>query len=169
MRLPAWRWLLSLACLTLVYAFVLVSFHPWDLLAGVLLSAAVLWAFRAFLFGSEAGRAEGGPPRRMLAFVPFCLAVARDVAVDGWHVALIVLHLRPLEHPGIVAIPIGERTPTGVAVSSLVTGLTPGSFLVEVDYDRGVMLFHMLDASDPDSIRARLRRFYERYQRQVFP
>ncbi|MDQ3856309.1 MAG: Na+/H+ antiporter subunit E [Chloroflexota bacterium] len=169
MSLPASRWLLSIACLTLVYAFVLVSFHPWDLLVGALLSAAVLWTFRAFLFGGDAARARGGLLRRMLAFVPFCLAVARDVAIDGLHVALIVLHLHPLEHPGIVAIPIGERTPTGIAVSSLVTGLTPGSFLVDVDYDRGVMLFHMLDATDPDSIRARLQRFYERYQRHVFP
>ena len=31
------------------------------------------------------------------------------------------------------------------------------------------MLFHVIDASDPDAVRAQLDRFYQRYQRRVFP
>jgi multisubunit Na+/H+ antiporter MnhE subunit len=31
------------------------------------------------------------------------------------------------------------------------------------------MLVHVLDASDPDAVRRHHDRFYERYQRMVFP
>jgi multisubunit Na+/H+ antiporter MnhE subunit len=31
------------------------------------------------------------------------------------------------------------------------------------------MLFHVIDASDPDAVRDHLDRFYQRYQRRVFP
>lgn len=79
------------------------------------------------------------------------------------------LRIRPLPQTGFVTVPIEERTPLGVAVCGLVTTLSPGSVLVEVDEERGVMLFHVLDASDPEAVRAQQREFYERYQRHVFP
>jgi multisubunit Na+/H+ antiporter MnhE subunit len=41
--------------------------------------------------------------------------------------------------------------------------------LVEVDNERQAMLFHVIDASDPDAVRDHLDRFYQRYQRRVFP
>ena len=41
--------------------------------------------------------------------------------------------------------------------------------LVEVDPARQAMLFHVIDASDPDAVRDQLDRFYQRYQRRVFP
>jgi len=31
------------------------------------------------------------------------------------------------------------------------------------------MLFHVIDASDPDAVRVHFNRFYQRYQRPVFP
>ena len=80
-----------------------------------------------------------------------------------------VLHLRPLASPGIVAVPIGERTPTGVAVWAVVTGLPPGSFFVDVDRERGVALIHVLDARNPEAFREEQEDFYRRYQSKVFP
>jgi multisubunit Na+/H+ antiporter MnhE subunit len=41
--------------------------------------------------------------------------------------------------------------------------------LVEVDPARQAMLFHVIDASDPDAVRDQLDRFCQRYQRRVFP
>jgi multisubunit Na+/H+ antiporter MnhE subunit len=54
-------------------------------------------------------------------------------------------------------------------VTGLATTLSPGSFLVDVEWDKGLMLFHVLDATDPNAIRAGYQHFYERYQRHVFP
>ena len=66
-------------------------------------------------------------------------------------------------------MPIGERSELGVAVTGLLIGLSPGSLLLDVDSERQAMLFHVIDARDPDAVRAQIDHFYQRYQRRVFP
>lgn len=162
------RFLLSIVPLVLVYALVLASIHPWDVAIGAALAGALLWGTRGFLFGGSPAPVAGAAGR-LVAFFPFAAATLLDVLRGTRDVALVVLHLRPLHHPGIVAVPIGERTPLGVAVTALVDTLSPGSCLVDVDWERRTMLLHVIDASDPDAIRAAHDRFYRRYQRRVFP
>ena len=162
------RFLAALAAVTVVYAMTLASFHPWDLALGALLGGGLLLAFRPFLFG-EAPLTPGTLVIRLARSVPFVGAVLLDIAKGTWEVSLVVLHLRPLSHPGIVAVPIGERSSLGVAVAGLATTLSPGSFLVDVEWDKGIMLFHVLDATDPNAVRSAYQRFYDRYQRHVFP
>ncbi len=162
------RALFCIVPLTLVYALVLASFHPYDLLIGATVSGALYFATRGYLFGDEPD-VKGDLIGRVVAFVPFAVAVARDVAVGTWEVALVTLHLRPLRNPGIVAVPIGERSPVGVSVAALVMTLSPGEFLVEVDWERKVMLMHVINATDPEDIRRSHEEFYRRYQRKVFP
>jgi len=124
------RWLLSLALLTLIYLLVLASYDPWNLLIGALLSAGLLLHYMGFLFvGRSCPLAR--LPGRVLAFIPFALAAMWDITVGTWTVALIVLHLRPLVRPGIVAIPMEDRTPNGVVVSGLIHTLSPGAYLVD--------------------------------------
>jgi len=162
------RFLLSVAGLTVVYLLVLASRDPWDLLLGAVAAAGLLWGVRGFVFGGRP-RPIGGLGRRLVAAVPFLAATLRDIVRGTWRVALTVLHLRPLRRPGIVAVPIGERTPTGVAVSCLVLSLSPGEVLVDIDWAKREMLIHALDASDPDAVREEIQAFYRRYQRYVFP
>lgn len=162
------RLLFSTALLTLVYALVLASFQPWDLLLGAALSAGILAVFRQALFTERAAPAPN-LLRSLGAFFPFVGAILWEVVVGTWAVVLVVLHLRPLTSPGIVAVPIGARSRLGVAVSALATTLSPGSYLVDVDWRRRVILLHVLDARDPDAVRAAHQRFYDRYQRHVFP
>jgi multisubunit Na+/H+ antiporter MnhE subunit len=95
------------------------------------------------------------------------MAIVWDVVKGTWEVALVVLHLRPLVRPGIVKVPIGERTPTGVAVTALVTTLSPGALLVEANDE--FMLLHVINASDPGAVRKDREDFYQRYQKKVFP
>ena len=158
----------SVGLLVAVYALTLASFHPWDLAGGALVAGATLAAFRAVL-PRGASLSPAALLRRVVAFVPFAVVVVRNIVVGTWNVAGVVLHLRPLDHPGIVAVPIGERSRVGVAVSALADTLSPGSFLVDVDWAEGVMLIHVLDASDPDEIRAAHHHLYHRWQRHVFP
>lgn len=162
------RVLVSTVLLTAVYALVLATLDPWDLAAGALLSLALLAALRGILFHGPAG-----PLRRLpgavLGFVLLAAATVREIVAGTWQVALIVLHVRPLATPGIVAVPIGERTRLGTVVSGWITSLAPGEYLVDVDWDRRVMLVHTIDARDPEALRARHARFYDRYQRRVFP
>jgi multisubunit Na+/H+ antiporter MnhE subunit len=139
-----------------------------DLLLGAVLSAALLLFLRSYVWGTRT-TPEPSLLGRAAAFVPFAIATARDILVGTWEVTLVTLHARRLTSSGIVAVPIGERTPTGVAASALVSTLSPGTFLVDVDEERKVMLIHSIDASDPDAVRAAHQEFYRRYQKSVFP
>lgn len=161
------RLVFPLVLLTLVYALVLGSFSPADLALGAVLSGVLLFALRGFVLPGEP--ASAGLFGRVAAFFPFAAAVGYDVAVGTWEVSLVTLHLKPLGRPGIVAIPVGDRTQTGVAVSALVATLSPGEVLVDVDREGGVMLIHVMDAGEPEATRRRHEDFYQRYQRRVFP
>jgi multisubunit Na+/H+ antiporter MnhE subunit len=87
----------------------------------------------------------------------------------SWQMGLVVVGIRPLVAPGVVAVPIGDRTPTGVAVSGIATTLSPGTMLVDVDWAARTMLIHAMDASDPARVIAAHQHFYDRWQRHVFP
>ncbi len=160
------RAIFCVVLLTGVYAMVLASLHPLDLLFGAVVSGALVYASRLFVFG---GRPDPLPGliRRWVAFFPFAGAVVQDVVAGTWEVALVTLHLRPLASPGIVKVPVGERTPTGVAVTALVMTLSPGAFLIEANEE--FMLIHLIDARDPNAFRQECEDFYQRYQRKVFP
>lgn len=151
-----------------VYLLALASVDPRDVLVGVVLAAGLVWGLGGLLFrGGDPG--VGELLRRAVAFVPFAAAVAWDITRGTWAVARVVLHVRPLERPGIVAVPIGGRSRSGVAVTGLVVTLSPGEFLVDVDWEREVLLLHVLDATDPDAVRERHENFYRRWQEPVFP
>lgn len=162
------RYVAAAAGLTLLYALALASFHPLDLLFGAALSAALVFATRRFVFETAP---ERGPSlfRRVVAFVPFSLVVLKTVVVGTWQVMLVTLHLRSLERPGIVEAPMGERTTVGLTVWAIVTGLSPGTFFVDVDRERNAVLIHTIDASDPEAFRRWEEEFYRRYQSKVFP
>jgi multicomponent Na+:H+ antiporter subunit E len=159
--------LLGVVLLTATYLLVLGSADPWDVATGLLLATVLTLAVHrrpAYPAGS------GGPLLpRLAAFPALAGATLVDILHGTWDVGLRVLRLRPLDAPGIVLVPIGDRTPLGVAVNGLLVGLSPGSVLLEVDRERGLMLFHVVDAGDPDGVRARIEHAYQRYQRRVWP
>ncbi len=108
-------------------------------------------------------------PSRAIRFFPFAGITVWEILIGSVRVALIVMGVRKLEHPGIVAVPIGERSKFGVMVTGITTSLAPGSIVLDVDWDRNMMLVHVIDASDPDQVRADMQDLYDRYQRKVFP
>jgi multisubunit Na+/H+ antiporter MnhE subunit len=133
----------------------------------VLVSVALLVYARGLpLEGSERPPSLG---RLAVRFPVLCLAVLHEITVGTWQMALVVTGLRPLREPGIVAIPVGDRSTAGVAASALLATLSPGEVFVDVDHERQVMLLQVIDASDPDAVRERHDAFYRRYQRGVFP
>lgn len=155
--------------LAALYLMTLVSADPLDLLVGVVLGATIMLLLGRRLRAGRPAEAAGSIVARTLWFPVFAGAVLVDVARGTWDVALRVLPVRRLEHPGIVCVPIGDRSERGVAVSALAITLSPGSVLLDVDWEKREMQWHVIDASDPDAVRDGIQRFYERYQRRVFP
>ncbi len=159
---------LAVVVLTALWMLTLASTYLLDVVLGLLVATAVVTAVP----GTRSVIAEGDPPplaRRLLAFPGFALATLREIAVGTWDLTLRVLHLRPVDRPGIVLVPIGERTGAGLAATALADTLSPGEVLIDVDHERGVMLVHVMDASDPDAVRAKHADFYTRVQRPLVP
>ena len=157
--------------LTVVFCLALASFAPWDIAIGALLGAVSLAVFHGAVPAIK-GKPENelSPwPYRAVAFIPFAGITIWEILIGSVRVAAIVMGLRKLEHPGIVAVPIGARSKLGVVVTGITTSLAPGSIVLDVDWDRNLMLVHVIDASDPDQVRADIQDLYDRYQRKVFP
>ncbi len=105
----------------------------------------------------------------MLAFWPFVGAVLVQITQGTWRMILVSLHLKPNIRPGLVTVPFEARTKTGVAVSTLVNTLSPGSVLLDIDWEHRLMRFHYINSSDPVKLRQNMQTFYQKYQRKVFP
>lgn len=161
--------LLALLVLAAVYLLTLASAKPLDVVTALVLAAALLLLLRRFL-RTDAEPAAGPPLWRRLLHAPaFAVAVIVEITIGTWTVALLVLGIRKLAKPGIVQIPIGDRSETGVAVTAIAITLSPGEVLVDIDWERRVMLVHVVDASDPDAVRDHFQRFYDRFQKPVLP
>lgn len=157
--------------LTVVFCLTLASFAPWDIVIGAILGSISLAVFHGAVPAIKGYPDDQLPslPSRILNFIPFAGITIWEILIGSVRVAAIVVGLRKLEHPGIVAVPIGERSKFGVVVTGITTSLAPGSILLDVDWDRNMMLVHVIDASNPDQVRADMQDLYDRYQRKVFP
>lgn len=162
------RWILAVGSIGLVYLAALGSTDPVDLAIGLAAGGLILYVTRSVVFNPDPPPA---PPlvRRLVALVPWMAVVLREIALGVLQVARVTLVRRNLPTAGIVAIPFDGRSTEGVAVSALTATLSPGELLVYVDQDKRVMYLHVLDARDPDAIRAGHRKAYERYQSKVIP
>lgn len=159
--------LLTVGALVLVYLATLGTAHAGDIALGAASAAALLWWLGEHI---GAHRRMAAPSvRRVLAFIPLAVAVAAQSLRGTIAISRFVLRPQRLPESGLVEVPIDKRSPLGVAVSALCISVSPGSVLVDVDEARGVMILHVVDARDHDRVRAQQARFYDRWQRHVFP
>lgn len=160
--------LLTICLSTMVFAFTVASFAWEDLVLGAGLSVVLLIAFRKVLLPDPL------PPnaqviKSIVMFPLFVLASLREIVSGTWQVASYVIGVRKLEHPGIVRVPLGERSRVSAGFAGFVMTLSPGTFLVAIDWEERVMLVHAIDASDPDKLREDYDAFYKRYERHIVP
>ena len=146
-----------------IYLLFLTSLSLGDALVGVLLGLAVALALRP---RAAQHRGDAPPaPARFAAAVVTLLDTADEMVRGSWRTACFCLG-RP-SAPGFVEIPRGDRSAKGVALWGLLTGEAPDE--VPVDVEDHVLVVHLIDAGDPDAVRERHRRAYERHLRKVAP
>ena len=119
--------IVTVAALVAVWLLTLASSDPVDAVIGAVLAIAVVAGLRPPALRRSPGAAAPSPLARLAATPALLAVVLADVAAGTWDVALRVLGLRPLDRPGLVLIPIGERTEAGIAATGLLFGLSPGS------------------------------------------
>ncbi len=157
---------IRVVALTAVYLLVLTSLHPGDVLTGVVLSVVLVAAGRRI---RPLGPPSAQPVARRLTGVPaLILGTAVDVAVSTWRTALWCVTPRRTP-PGLVTVPIPPCSEPSAAAWGVRVGITPDTVVVEIDEERGRMLLHVIDARDPDAVRAEQLDSYRRRQRRVFP
>lgn len=162
------RWVISILLLTSVYLLMLISLNPWDIVVGLLLSTVLVLLFRSYI-GLTTPSSGPGAVERLRWIVPFILHTAWDITVSALQVALMVMHVRPLARMRFIEIPFDDDTAAGVALNALLTTLSPGAVMIDIDWERRVTLFHVFDNAELSEIRRIYRDFYERYQRHVLP
>jgi multisubunit Na+/H+ antiporter MnhE subunit len=150
------------ACgLAAVYLLVLTSLDPGDVAVGLAIGFAIALALRP----RGRRRAAAPLPSRLLSTAVVALSTSVEVVRGALRVARFCLG--GAAAPGFVEIPRSGRSPASVALWGLLTGEAPDEVVVDADLERGVLVVHLVDASDPDAVRARHREAYERWQRKV--
>lgn len=152
------RVLLSAGALTVMYLLVLTSVAPGDVLVGGALGLGVALALRP---------PQAPDPRPVNQLLPALAGLVWRTAVEmvrgSWRAARFCLGREA--NPGLVEIPRGSRSAAEVALWGLTTGEAPDEIVVDVDEARGVLIVHLVDAGDPDAVRARHARGLERWHR----
>lgn len=143
-RLPmaAWLWLLWL----LLWG----STGPAALLGGLLVTAAVVWAFPLpHLVPHTALRPW--PTLRLLGHL--LLDLFGSAGVVAWE----ALRHGRRTRAAVVAVPLQVDTDFLIAVTANLTTLTPGTLVVEIDRGGGVLYVHALPVRDRQGVEKRRR------------
>ncbi|MEJ7902381.1 MAG: Na+/H+ antiporter subunit E [Thermomicrobiales bacterium] len=142
------------------YCLTIASFAWEDIVFGLIVAAGLVAIFRRALF--PATLPEAGHVFHIVAYLPVLIwMLLIDILKGTWLVVKYVVGIEKLDHPGIVKIPLGGHSRTGVGIVSLLVTISPGSFVVDIDWEDSSMLVHYIDASNP----AQLRRDVEKYYR----
>lgn len=142
-----------------VYLLVLTSLAPDDVLVGLALGLAVALALR-----SRRRKAPPAPlPERLAAATVVGAQTAAEMVLGSWRVVRFCVG-RPAR-PGFVEIPRGGRSRHETALWGVLTGEAPDE--VPVDATSEILVVHLVDAGDPEAVRARHAAAHGRWQRKV--
>lgn len=147
----------------LIFSLTVSYFSTENTVVALTLSAILVAIFRREVLPRSLP--PNGLALHLIIYAPVLLwFLLIDIIKGTWQVLTITVGLRPLVQPGIVKIPIGMHTPAGVGPVGFFVTLSPGTFLVDIDWDEGVMLVHSIDASDPDGVRKDAEKYYRLWE-----
>lgn len=154
---------LIIAALTCVYTFALASFAWQDFLIGAILSTTLVAIYFRWIFPFKLPQGEF--VLHLIIRAPIFIGyLLMDILKGTWLVTVYVLGIRKLEHPGIVKIPFGTHSERSVGLIGHLITVSPGSFVVDIDWDDRTMLVHYIDASNPAQLRADVEKYYRLWE-----
>ena len=107
--------------------------------------------------------------RKPGAVLRLALAVAVDTVRSNVAVARLLLAPGRRRHPaGFVHIPLDVRDPNALAVLATIVCITPGTAWAELALDRSMLLLHVLELDDADTVIANVKRRYEAPLMEIF-
>lgn len=146
-----------------IFCMIIGSFAWQTVAVGGVISLVVMWMFHQQITPKPIPPA--GLSLHILVYLPVLVwYLFIDILKGTWQVVMTTLGVRPLSHPGIIRIPLATHSPYGVGPVGFFITLSPGSFMVDVDWEEKVMLVHVLDASDPEAIRRDAEKYYRLWE-----
>ncbi|MFG3713549.1 Na+/H+ antiporter subunit E [Micromonospora sp. NPDC047730] len=145
-RAARWRdQLIALGWLVLVWSLLWGKFSWGNLVGGVLVAGAVLLFFPLppVTFG---GRLRPGP------LLVFLVRFVGELVSASLHVARIAVQPGYRPRGAIIAVRLRVRTDLNLALTAEAVSLVPGTLIVEVDRDAGVLYVHVLDVHGPQDL-----------------
>lgn len=146
-----------------VFCMVIGEFTWQNIIVASGIVALLMYLFRAQI--TPKPRPSVGQSMHIIIYAPVLVYyLILDILKSTWLVIRTSLGIDPLRRPGIIKYPIPENAPFGVGPVAYFITLSPGSFLVDVDWEENVILVHVLDASDPDSLRRDAEKYYRLWE-----
>lgn len=94
--------------------------------------------------------------------------VADTIASNLAVVLFLVFPSRRRHASGFVHIPLELRDPNALAVLAMIVCITPGTAWAEISLDRSMLLLHVLEVDDPQTIATHVKERYERPLMEIF-
>lgn len=95
----------------------------------------------------------------------FVLALVRSGLATAWA----ILRPQPQMQPGFIRMSFGELDPRGAVLLSGMTCLTPGTTVVDIDFERRELLVHLLDLRGAEATVRQIREHFEAPLVRLFP
>jgi multisubunit Na+/H+ antiporter MnhE subunit len=155
--------ILVIAALTGLFMATLAEFSWQNAVIGAIASSTLVLVYYRWIFPRKLPQAEF--VIHVLLRVPlFLWYLTIDILKGTWVVVVYVVGIRKLDHPGIVKIPFGNHSDEAVGLVGHLVTVSPGSFLVDVDWEDRTMLVHYMDASNPEQLRADVEKYYRLWE-----
>ncbi len=145
-RLGRWRdRLLTLAWMVLIWCLLWGRFSWGNLLGGLLVGGAVLSFFPLppVTFGGRL---------RLRALLELAGRFVTELVSASIHVARIAVQPGYRPRGAIIGVRLRVRTDLNLALTAEAISLVPGTLIVEVDRERGVLYVHVLDVRGPEDL-----------------
>ncbi|GAB2464222.1 MAG: Na+/H+ antiporter subunit E [Comamonas sp.] len=107
--------------------------------------------------------------RHPLVIARLAARIVRDTTESNLAVLRLLLSPSARLHPGrFVHVPLQLRDPNGLAVLAMIVCITPGTAWAEIARDRSMLLLHVLQDDDPQSVIDHIKAHYERPLMEIF-
>ena len=107
--------------------------------------------------------------RHPWTILKLALTVVVDTSISNFQVVRFLLFPSLRKHKAdFVLIPLELRDPNGLAVLAMITCITPGTAWAEISRDRSMLLMHVLEVDDHQTIIDHVKTKYERPLMEIF-
>lgn len=105
---------------------------------------------------------------RILYAIELAVFFIKELILANVQVALCVIKPNRKLKPAIISIPLSLKTDLGITVLANLITLTPGTLTLEVSKDKKAIFVHVIDTTDPLSVKTSIKNGFEKRIKRTF-